>query len=111
MEEALHDVPLYREFAGLCDGVSRLPDERTPDVCIEFEARHPSSLGRLPGFSAKAGSALKFPARPLPRSPDMEQPNDGFGPQSRRSKLRRGTRPGRRGSALSSCWCVNTALA
>lgn len=29
MEEALHDVPLYREFAGLGDGVSRLPGETT----------------------------------------------------------------------------------
>jgi IS5 family transposase len=29
MEEALHDLPLYREFAGLGDGVSRLPDETT----------------------------------------------------------------------------------
>ena len=29
MEEALHDVPLYREFAMLGDGVSRLPDETT----------------------------------------------------------------------------------
>lgn len=29
MEEALHDVPLYREFVGLGDGVSRLPDETT----------------------------------------------------------------------------------
>jgi IS5 family transposase len=29
MEEALHDVPLYREFAGLGDGVARLPDETT----------------------------------------------------------------------------------
>ena len=29
MEEALHDVPLYREFAGLGDGASRLPDEST----------------------------------------------------------------------------------
>ncbi len=29
MEEALHDVPLYREFAGLDDGASRLPDEAT----------------------------------------------------------------------------------
>ena len=28
-EESLHDVPLYREFAGLRDGVSRLPDETT----------------------------------------------------------------------------------
>ena len=29
MEEALHDVPLHREFAGLSDGASRLPDETT----------------------------------------------------------------------------------
>ena len=29
MEEALHDVPLYREFADLDTGVSRLPDETT----------------------------------------------------------------------------------
>jgi IS5 family transposase len=29
MEEALHDVPLDREFARLGDGVSRLPDETT----------------------------------------------------------------------------------
>ena len=29
MEEALHDVPLYREFADLDAGVSRLPDETT----------------------------------------------------------------------------------
>ncbi len=29
MEEALHDVPLYREFAGLAGAVVRLPDETT----------------------------------------------------------------------------------
>jgi|SRR6185312_8619929 len=29
MEEALHDVPLYREFAHLDAGISRLPDEST----------------------------------------------------------------------------------
>ena len=29
MEEALFDVPLYREFAGLPSGVARLPDEST----------------------------------------------------------------------------------
>jgi IS5 family transposase len=29
MEEALHDVPLYREFAKLGDGLARLPDETT----------------------------------------------------------------------------------
>jgi IS5 family transposase len=29
MEEALHDIPLYREFAKLDTGMSRLPDETT----------------------------------------------------------------------------------
>lgn len=29
MEEALHDIPLYRDFAGLDTGISRLPDETT----------------------------------------------------------------------------------
>ena len=29
LEEALHDIPLYREFAGLDAGISRLPDETT----------------------------------------------------------------------------------
>ena len=29
MEESLHEVPLYREFAGLDAGISRLPDEST----------------------------------------------------------------------------------
>jgi len=29
MEEALHDVPLYREFARLDVGMSRMPDEST----------------------------------------------------------------------------------
>ena len=29
MEEALHDVPLYLEFAGLSSGASRIPDETT----------------------------------------------------------------------------------
>ena len=29
MEEALHDVPLYREFAGLDSWTQRLPDETT----------------------------------------------------------------------------------
>ena len=29
MEEALHDIPLYREFAQLDAGINRLPDEST----------------------------------------------------------------------------------
>ncbi|WP_454908026.1 transposase [Variovorax gossypii] len=39
MEEVLHDVPLYREFAGPGDDVSRLPDETTnPFIEPEFVA-------------------------------------------------------------------------
>ena len=29
MDEALHHIPLYREFAGLGEGALRLPDEST----------------------------------------------------------------------------------
>jgi IS5 family transposase len=29
MEEALHDMPVYREFAKLPEGATRLPDETT----------------------------------------------------------------------------------
>ncbi len=29
VDEALYDVPLYREFAGLDEGMTRLPDEST----------------------------------------------------------------------------------
>ena len=29
MEEALHDTPMYRDFAGLDAGLARLPDETT----------------------------------------------------------------------------------
>lgn len=29
MEEALHDTPIYREFAGIDAGISRIPDETT----------------------------------------------------------------------------------
>ena len=42
MEEALHDVPLYREFAGLDNWTTRLPDEST---ILRF--RHLSEKHRL----------------------------------------------------------------
>lgn len=29
MQEALYEVPLYRDFAGIDDGMTRLPDEST----------------------------------------------------------------------------------
>ena len=44
MEEALHDVPLYREFAGLDAGITRLPDETT---ILRF--RHLLETHRLAG--------------------------------------------------------------
>ncbi len=44
MEEALHDVPLYREFAGLDAGITRMPDETT---ILRF--RHLLETHRLAG--------------------------------------------------------------
>jgi IS5 family transposase len=34
MEEALHDVPLYREFVRLDDAAARLPDETTTSANV-----------------------------------------------------------------------------
>ena len=53
MEEALHDVPLYREFAGLDAGMSRLPDETT---ILRF--RHLLEAHQLAGPMLAAINAL-----------------------------------------------------
>ncbi|CAD6563293.1 hypothetical protein LMG24235_08535 [Paraburkholderia sabiae] len=41
MEEALHDIPLYREFALLGTGMTRLPDESTPNSTKKPGTRDP----------------------------------------------------------------------
>ena len=51
MEEALHDVPMYLEFAGLGSGAGRIPDETT---ILRF--RH---LLATPSVSSSASSGTR----------------------------------------------------
>ena len=62
MEEALHDVSLYREFARLDPGAMRLPDETTIlRFCHLLEANHLSSqlLATINATLAAKGLMLK----------------------------------------------------
>jgi len=62
MEESLHDVPLYREFAELDAGVSRLPDESTILRFRHLLEKHELSaqlLATINGTLAKRGLLLK----------------------------------------------------
>ena len=52
MEEALHDVPLYREFAGLDAGASRMPDESTILRVRHLLEEHALSLQLLATINA-----------------------------------------------------------
>ena len=52
MEEALHDVPLYREFAGLDAGASRMPDESTILRFRHLLEAHELSLQLLAAINA-----------------------------------------------------------
>ena len=52
MEEALHDVPLYREFAGLDAGASRMPDESTILRFRHLLERHELSVQLLATINA-----------------------------------------------------------
>jgi IS5 family transposase len=54
MEEALHDIPLYREFAQLDAGFTRLPDE--------------STILRLGTCLSKTTWACRYWRRLMPRS-------------------------------------------
>jgi IS5 family transposase len=67
MEEALYDVPLYREFAGLDGGMVRLPDESTILRFRHLLETHGLAAHMLPlvneiltekGLMFKAGSAV-----------------------------------------------------
>lgn len=53
MEEALHDVPLYREFAHLDAGISRLPDESTILRFRHLLERHGLAIQILVTVNAK----------------------------------------------------------
>ena len=62
MEESLHDVPLYRAFAELDAGVSRLPDESTILRFRHLLEKHELSaqlLATINGTLAKRGLLLK----------------------------------------------------
>ena len=62
MEEALHDVPLYREFARLDAGMSRLPDESTIlrfRHLLESHNLSPKLLATINALLADKGLLLK----------------------------------------------------
>ena len=67
MEEALHDVPLYRQFAGLDNWHTRLPDESTilrfrhlleKHMLAEQMFNHINELLAARGLLLKAGTAV-----------------------------------------------------
>lgn len=94
MEEALHDVPLYREFAGL-DDVGRLPDESTilrfrhllekHDLAVDMLRVVNDLLGHK-GLMLKSGTAIDATLIAAPsstknaegqRDPEMHQAKKG----------------------------------
>ncbi|MFP3644400.1 MULTISPECIES: IS5 family transposase [unclassified Burkholderia] len=94
MEEALHDIPLYREFALLDTGMTRLPDESTILRFRHLLEAHELSTRMLAtvneilqakGLMLKAGSAVDATLIPAPnstkkpgtRDPEMRQTQKG----------------------------------
>ena len=95
MEEALHDVPLYREFAGLDAGVTRMPDESTilrfrhlleaNDLSIQLLAAINATLATK-GLLLKSGTVVDATLIATPpstknrtgeRDPEMHQTKKG----------------------------------
>ena len=95
MEEALHDVPLYLEFAGLGSGASRIPDETTilrfrhllekHDLAVDM-LRVLNDLLQHKGLMLKAGTAVDATLISAPsstknasgeRDPEMKQSKEG----------------------------------
>ncbi|WP_109484276.1 IS5 family transposase [Paraburkholderia sp. C35] len=94
MEEALHDIPLYREFALLGTGVTRLPDESTILRFRHLLEAHALSASMLEtvnrilqekGLTLKVGSAVDATLISAPsstkksgtRDPEMSQTQKG----------------------------------
>jgi IS5 family transposase len=95
MEEALHDVPLFREFAGLDNWNTRLPDESTIlrfRHLLEMHKMAPQILGvvnellRHKGLLLKAGTVVDATLISAPsstkhasgeRDPQMHQSQKG----------------------------------
>jgi hypothetical protein len=65
MEEALHDIPLYREFARLDAGITRLPDESTI-------LRFPTAR-RAPAQPADTGHRQQHAGRQRPAAQDRHR--------------------------------------
>ena len=95
MEEALYDVPLYRDFAGLDGGMTRLPDEstilrfrhllETHGLAVQMLALVNEILGEK-GLMLKAGSVVDATLISAPtstknasgtRDPEMHQVKKG----------------------------------
>ncbi len=95
MEEALYDVPLYRDFAGLDGGMTRLPDESTIlrfRHLLETHGLAAQMLGLVneilveKGLMLKTGSVVDATLIPAPsstknnsgkRDPEMRQTQKG----------------------------------
>lgn len=95
MEEALYDVPLYRDFAGLDEGMTRLPDESTILRFRHLLETHGLAAQMLTlvneilsekGLMLKTGSAVDATLIPAPsstkngsgtRDPEMHQTKKG----------------------------------
>jgi IS5 family transposase len=95
MEEALHDVPLYREFAKLDGNTARLPDETTilrfrhllerHDLAVDM-LRVVNDLLQAKGFMLRTGTAVDATLISAPgstkndsgeRDPEMKQTKKG----------------------------------
>ena len=95
MEEALHDVPLYREFAQIGTGLVRLPDETTilrfrhllkrHDLAVDM-LRFVNDLLRAKGLMLRSGTAVDATLISAPssiknarggRDPEMKQTKKG----------------------------------
>lgn len=111
MEEALHDVPLYREFAGLGD-VSRLPDETTilrlrylleaHDLAVDM-LRVVNEILQAKGLLLSTGTAVDAPLIAAPSSTKNAQGSRGASDQEGQPVVLRHECPhrcGRRG------WCT-----
>jgi len=95
MEEALHDIPLYREFAGLDSWTTRLPDESTILRFRHLLEKHKlavqilalvGDLLREKGLMVRAGTVVDATLRAAPsstknkdgeRDPEMHQSKKG----------------------------------
>lgn len=83
MEEALHDVPLYREFAGLDAGATRMPDESTilrfrhlleaNNLSIQLMATINATLATK-GLLLKSGTVVDATLTHCARSPHLAAP-------------------------------------